>query len=343
MRRRFVCILVAIAAALSTPPARADAVEDFYRGRTVTIIIGYSAGGGYDTYARTLARYISKHIPGNPAIVAQNMPGAGSMKAAQYIYNVAPKDGLVFGTFGRGLAMEPLIGASNPQFDATKFTWLGSGTNESSVFTTWHTSGIKTWNDMLNKSFTVGGEGSGSDPDIYAALLKNLFGVRLKLITGYPGTTEIALAMERGEIDARASWSWSSLKSSKPDWVSGKKVYFPVQLNLDKNPELADIPLITEFAKTPRQQQILKIILSRQSMGRPFAAPPGIPEDRKRALRTAFDKTMADPEFIAEAKARAQEVNPVDGAALDKLIGDLYRTPQDIIAEAKSVITEGTR
>jgi tripartite-type tricarboxylate transporter receptor subunit TctC len=342
MRRSFVGILFALFA-LSTQPARADAVAEFYRGRTVDLIVGYSVGGGYDTYARILARHIGKHIPGNPTIVVKNMPGAGSLKAAQFIYDVALKDGATFGTFGRGLAMEPLIGASKPGYDSTKFTWLGSGTNESSVLTAWHTSGIKTWNDMLSKSFTVGGEGSGSDPDIYAALLKNLFGARLKLITGYPGTSEIALAMERGEVDARASWSWSSLKSTKPDWISGKKVNFPVQLNLSKNPELPDVPLIMEFATNDRQRQILTLVLSRQTMGRPFAAPPGIPPDRKQALRSAFDRTMKDPEFLAEAKARAQEVNPVDGAALDRLIGDLYRTPQDILAEARTAITEGTR
>jgi tripartite-type tricarboxylate transporter receptor subunit TctC len=271
------------------------------------------------------------------------MPGAGSLKAAQFVYEVAPKDGTVFATFGRGLAMEPLIGASKPGYDSTKFTWLGSGTDESSVFTIWHTSPVKTWNDMITKPFTVGGEGSGSDPDIYAALLRNLFGVKLKLITGYPGTTEVSLAMERGEVDGRASWSWSSLKSTKPDWVRDKKVNTPVQLNLSKNPELRDVPLIMDFATSDRQRQILKLVLSRQTMGRPFAAPPGLPEDRRQVLRTAFDKTMKDPEFLAEAKARGQDVDPVSGADIDKLVGDLYRTPADIIAEARAAITEGAR
>jgi tripartite-type tricarboxylate transporter receptor subunit TctC len=342
MRRWFVCSVVLLTAIVAAQHARADAVADFYRGRTVEILVGYSVGGGYDTYARVLARHIGKHIPGNPSIVVKNVPGAGSLKAAQFLYDVAPRDGTMFGTFGRGLAMEPLIGASKPGFDSTKFTWLGSGTDESSVFTIWHTSPVKTWNDMLSKPFTVGGEGSGSDPDIYALLLRNLFGVKLKLITGYPGTTEVSLAMERGEVDGRASWSWSSLKSTKPDWVRDKKINLPVQLGLHKNPELNDVPLVIDFANE-RQRQILKMVLSRQTMGRPFAAPPGLPEERKQALRAAFDRTMQDPEFLAEARARGQDVDPVTGADIDRLVGELYRTPADVIAEARAAIGEGAR
>jgi tripartite-type tricarboxylate transporter receptor subunit TctC len=331
-------LVLAMPAALSQPARAQNAVADFYRGRTMALIVGYSVGGGYDTYARILARHMSKHIPGNPAIVVQNMPGAGSLKAANYLYNVAPKDGTAFGIFGRGIALEPLIGTSPAQFEATKFLWLGSGTDEAAVVVTWHLKQIATWADMLSKPFTVGGEGTGSDPDVYALMLKNVFGVKLKLITGYPGTTEMALAVERGEVDGRASWSWSSLKSLKPDWISGKKVNLPVQLNLTKSPDLPDVPLIGDFATTERQRQILKLVLSRQTMGRPFMAPPAIPADRQAALRKAFADTMADPEFLAEAKARGQEVNPVSGAALDKLLAELYATPGDVVAETKAAI-----
>jgi tripartite-type tricarboxylate transporter receptor subunit TctC len=199
-------LLLAVALCASAIECAAqDAVADFYRGRNVNLIVGYSSGGGYDTYTRILARHLGKHIPGNPAIVVQNMPGAGSLKLANYLYNVAPKDGSTIGIFSRGMAMEPLIGGTNAAFDATKLTWLGSGTNETSVFVIWHTAPVKTWNDIITKPFTVGGEGSGSDPDIYAALLKNAFGAKLKLISGYPGTAELAIAMERGEVDSRAS------------------------------------------------------------------------------------------------------------------------------------------
>ncbi len=333
------CALALIAVLLAPHPARAQTpVAEFYRGKTVTLIVGYSAGGGYDTYARILARHMGKHIPGNPTIVVQNMPGAGSLRSATYIYNVAPKDGTTIGMFSRGLAMEPLIGASATQFDAQKFTWLGSGTEEASVFVLWHTAPVKTWQDMLTKPFSVGGEGSGSDPDVYASLLKNSFGAKLRLVTGYPGTAEIALALERGEMDGRASWSWSSLKSLKPDWIAQKKVNLPIQLNLKKNPELPDVPLIMEFAKNDRQRASLKIILSRQTMGRPFIAPPGLPDDRRAALRAAFDATVKDPEFLAEAKARGQEVNPVGGEAIDRLLAELYATPKDVVEETKQAI-----
>jgi tripartite-type tricarboxylate transporter receptor subunit TctC len=324
-------------------PARADPVADFYRGRNVTMIVGYSVGGGYDTYARVLARHMSKHIPGNPTIIPQNMPGAGSLRAANYLYNVAPKDGTVFGNFGRGLAMEPLIGTSATQYDARKFTWLGSGTDEVSICVTWSSSPVKAWKDVLTTPFTVGGEGSGSDPDIFSLVMRNIFAAKLKLVSGYPGTSEVALAMERGEVDGRCGWSWSSLKLTKPDWIANSRVNIIVQLALQRSPELPNVPLIFDFATTDRQRQILKLVLSRQSMARPFTAPPGLPEDRKRALRDAFDRTLADAEFLAEAKQRGLEVNPVGGAEIDKLVTELYQTPADVIAETRAIIGEGRR
>jgi tripartite-type tricarboxylate transporter receptor subunit TctC len=337
MVRSAVFVLSAIALLLPQP-TRAQPVADFYRGKTVTLTVGYSAGGGYDTYARILAHHMGRHIPGQPAIVVQNAPGAGSMRAANTIFNVAPKDGTAFGMFGRGIALEPLIGTSPAQFEATKFLWLGSGTEEAAVVVIRAEKGIKTWADMLTKPFTVGGEGTGSDPDVYALMLKNVFGVKLRLISGYPGTTEMALAVERGEVDGRASWSWSSLKSLKPDWIAQKKINIPVQLNLHKSPDLPDVPLIGDFAKSERERQILKLVLSRQTMGRPFMAPPGLPTDRAAALRTAFDQTMKDPAFVAEARARGQEVNPVSGQEIEALLTELYATPKDVVEETKRAI-----
>jgi tripartite-type tricarboxylate transporter receptor subunit TctC len=337
MVRAAVFVLSAIAVVLSQP-IRAQPVADFYRGKTITLTVGYSVGGGYDTYARILAHHMGRHIPGQPTIVVQNAPGAGSMRAANMIYNVAPKDGTAFGMFGRGIALEPLIGTSPAQFEATKFLWLGSGTEEAAVVVIRAEKGIKTWADMQTMPFTVGGEGTGSDPDVYALMLKNVFGVKLRLISGYPGTTEMALAVERGEVDGRASWSWSSLKSLKPDWIAQKKINIPVQLNMHKSPDLPDVPLIGDFATGTRQRQILKLVLSRQTMGRPFMAPPGLPVDRAAALRTAFDQTMKDPAFIAEARARGQEVNPVSGPEIEALLTELYATPKDVVEETKRAI-----
>jgi tripartite-type tricarboxylate transporter receptor subunit TctC len=324
--------------ALAVPAgAQAQSVADFYKGKNVTVIVGYTAGGGYDLYARALARHMGKHLPGNPNFIVQNITGAGSLNAANNIYNVAAKDGTVFGTFGRGLAMEPLIGTARVQFDATKFTWLGSGSNEISLCATWHTSPVKTWQDALKLGFAVGGEGAGSDPDTYAAFVRNVFGVKLKLVTGYHGTSDIILAIERGEVDGRCGWSWSSIKSTRPSWIPEKKLNYLFHMSEAKAPELAHIPTIGDFAND-RQKQVLKLVTSRQTMGRPFAAPPGVPADRAEALRRAFDATLKDPGFLAEADKLKLEVNPVSGEAVAKLIAELYATPKDIVEEAKVAI-----
>jgi tripartite-type tricarboxylate transporter receptor subunit TctC len=337
MRSRLTPALAVILAA-AVHPALADAVEDFYKGRTITVLIGYSVGGGYDTHARVLAHHLGKHIPGNPAIVTQNMPGAGSLRAANYIYNAAAKDGTTLGVFARGMAMEPLIGGTNAKFDATKLTWIGSAANEISLCATYATSPVKNWNDALSKEFTVAGNGSGSDPDVFANVLRNRFGVKNRLISGYPGSAEISLAMERGEIDGRCGWSWSSIKAEKSQWLAEHKLNLIVQLALEKAADLPNVPLITELATDDRQRQILKLIFSRQTMGRPFAGPPGIPAERAEALRKAFDLTMKDPEFLAEAEKRGLEINPVSGHDLEKLITELYQTPKDIVAEAHEAI-----
>jgi tripartite-type tricarboxylate transporter receptor subunit TctC len=341
MRRGVVVIGSIFWLAVSCAPALADPVEDFYRGRNVTLVIGYSVAGGYDSYARVIARHLGNHIPGNPTILPQNMPGAGSLRSANYLYNAAPKDGSVIGMFSRGMAMEPLIGTSQTQFDAQKFSWLGSGTNEVSTCVTWHESAVKTWADALKTPFTVGGEGSGSDPDIFATVVRNVFGVKLRLVSGYPGSAEVALAIERREVDGRCGWSYSSLKLQRPDWITKRQVNILVQLALSKTPELPDVPLITDFATTDRQRQILRLVFSRQAMARPFVAPPGIPAERKQALRKAFADTMADPAFLEEAKQRGLEVNPVSGAEIDDLIADLYRSPPDVVAEVRASLAPG--
>jgi tripartite-type tricarboxylate transporter receptor subunit TctC len=197
--------------------ARSAAVEEFYKGRSVPLIIGYSVGSGYDIYARLLARFIGKYIPGNPTIIPQNMPGAGSLKAAMYLHGVAPKDGSVIATMGRSAPIEPLLG--DAQFDGRSFTWLGSIASNSSLCATWHASPIRTWADALTKPFALAGEGSGSDPDSFARILKNIFGAKVKLVTGYPGGSEMNLAIERGEVDGRCGWSWDSIKSTRPEWL----------------------------------------------------------------------------------------------------------------------------
>jgi len=338
--RKFGCIaasMIFAAALLAMAPARADGVESFYKGRTVQVAIGYSVGGGYDLYARLVAEHMGKHIPGNPTLVPQNMPGAGSLKAANYLYSVAPKDGSVIGTFGRSMGLEPLVG-KDADYDGTKFSWLGSVTNDVSLCVSWKTSPIKTWNDMLTKNFTFAGEGSGADPDVFTLAIDNVFGAKAKLVRGYPGTNEATLAMERGEVDGLCGLSLGTMKSRHGAWLKDGSVNLLVQAGIRKSPELPDVPFLTDQTKDPEKVRIVKFIVAGQGMARPFVAPPGIPPERKAALRAAFDATMKDPDFLAEAERRDIEVNPVTGTEIDALLADVYATPKDIVAKAAAAM-----
>ncbi|HTS40269.1 MAG TPA: tripartite tricarboxylate transporter substrate-binding protein [Xanthobacteraceae bacterium] len=325
-------------AALATQ-ARSQSVADFYRGKQVQVLIGYSAGGGYDLYARMLARHMGKHIPGNPTLVPQNMPGAGSLKLANYLYSTAPKDGSIIGMVSRGMATDPLL-VGDAKFDPTKFVWLGSITSEVSVCATWHTSPIKTWTDITAKEFTMGGSSAGSETDTFALLLRNVFGAKMRLVTGYPGGNDINLAMERGEVDGRCGWSWSSIKSQKTDWLKDKKINVLVQLGMAKHPDIPDVPFMLDLAKDQEQRQILRLVFASLVLGRPFMAPPGIPDDRKAALRKAFDDTMKDAEFLAEADKGRYEIAPVAAATIDELLVDLYKTPKSVAEKAAAVISK---
>jgi tripartite-type tricarboxylate transporter receptor subunit TctC len=331
-------VLAAIVVAMSmTSGAGAAGVEEFYKGRTVSLIIGYSVGSGYDIYARLLARFIGKYIPGNPAVIAQNMPGAGSLKAAMYVHGVAPKDGSVIATIGRSAPIEPLLG--DAQFDGRSFTWLGSIASNSSLCTSWHTTAIKTWQDAMSKPFALAGEGSGSDPDNFARILKNVFGAKVKLVTGYPGGTEMNLAIERGEVDGRCGWSWDSIKSTRPDWLRDKKINLLAVFSLQRAADIpADVPLIGDLARSDEQRQILGVHLAGQALGRPFFTSPGVPADRKAALRAAFDATMKDPDFVAEIAKVKLEVNPASGAEIDRLLAEVYAMPKDVIEKAKQAV-----
>jgi tripartite-type tricarboxylate transporter receptor subunit TctC len=325
-------------------PAAAQSAAEFYKGKTINLAIGFSAGGGYDLYARQLARYMGKHIPGNPTVVPQNMPGAGSLKAANYIYSAAPKDGTAFGTFARTTGINPLLD-SGAKFDGTKFAWLGSVTDDTSTCVTWHTTAIKSWDDFVTKPVTLGGQGPSSEPDMFARLYKNVFGAPIKLVPGYPGTNEITLAMERGEVDGLCGLSWSTIKTRHAKWLSEKKVTIVVQAAFKKEPEIEaqtsyPVPLVMDQAKDKEKIQILKLILAAQQMARPFAAPPDIPADRKAALVKAFDDTMKDQEFLADAKKLNLDVAPVSGKELDALLAELYATPKDVVKKAGEAITK---
>jgi tripartite-type tricarboxylate transporter receptor subunit TctC len=327
----------ALVVPLSTQYAHAQ--TDFYKGKTVELMIGYSVGGGYDVYARLIARHLGKHIPGNPIVTPKNMDGAGSLRLANWLYNVASKEGLVFGTIGRGTGFDPLLGSKQAQFDGTKFNWIGSANDEVSVCVVWNgRSKVTKFDDLLTQELAVGGTGAAADTDQFPRIINGVLGTKMKIITGYPGGNDVNLALERGEVDGRCGWSWSSVKSTRASWVSEKKITILMQLSLAKHPDMPDVPLITELAKTDEQRAILKLIFARQALGRPYLGPPGIPADRLEALRKAFMDTMKDKEFLAEADKAQLEITPIDGAALQKLVAEVYQTPPATVQKAAELL-----
>jgi tripartite-type tricarboxylate transporter receptor subunit TctC len=331
--------VAAVAAGVAAGSIAWGQAANFYRGKTVDLEIGYSVGGGYDVYARMVAPHMGKHIPGSPTIVAKNMEGAGSLRLANWIYNVAPKDGTAFGTIGRGTGFDPLFGHRGAQFDGGKFTWIGSANDEVSVCVVWNgRTKITTFDDLLTTPLTVGGTSAAADTDQFPLVLNGVLGTKMKVVTGYPGGNDVNLAMERGEVDGRCGWSWSSVKSTRPRWLTEKKITILVQLALHKHSELPDVPLVTDLAKTDEQRGVLKLIFARQALGRPFLAPPGIPADRAEALRTAFMDTMRDKEFLAEAEKAQLEITPIDGAAVQKLVTELYQSPPAIVKRAAELL-----
>jgi len=319
---------------------QAQSPADFYKGKNVDLTIGYSAGGGYDVYARLLARHMGRFIPGNPAIVPKNMPGAGSLVLANWLYNVAPKDGTAFGTIGRGTAFDPLLGSTKAQFDAAKFNWLGSMNDEVSVCVSWYTTGITSLEQVKHNELTVGGSGQAADTDQFPKVLNATIGTKFRLVTGYPGGNDVDLAMERGEVMGRCGWSWSSVVATHKSWIDEHKINVLVQLSLSKHPDLPNVPLVMDLANNDEQRQIFKLVFARQPMGRPFLAPPGVPSDRVSVLREAFMDTMKDGDFLAEAEKMKLEINPVAGDAVQEIVQDVYKTPKPIAAAVAEMINQ---
>jgi tripartite-type tricarboxylate transporter receptor subunit TctC len=326
--------------ALSAIAARAETPAEFFQGKHIEIDINSSVGGGYDFYARLLSRHLSQHIPGNPTIVPKNMEGASGMRLANWMYSAAPRDGTVIGAMSRATAFEPLLGNTAAQYDGTKFSFIGSANDEVSVCVAWHTSGIATWQDALQREIVVGASGGVADDTYqFPALLKNMFGAKFKIVGGYPGGNEINLAMERGEVQGRCGIPWSTVKVTRHNWIDEKKVNLLMQFSLAKHPDLPNVPLITDFPKTDEQRQILRLIFGRQVMGRPFALPPGVPLDRVEALRKAFMDTMLDKDFAAEAESMKLEVKAVSGEEIENLINSIYQsTPPDVAHKAAEML-----
>ena len=322
----------------SLASARADSVADFYQGRTIDLEVGYSTGGGYDIYARMLARHLGRFIPGNPTIVPKNMPGAGSLRLANWLAQAAPRDGSTFGTIGRGTAFDPVLGQPGAQFTAGELSWIGSMNQEVSICASWFDSGVNTFKDLESKELLVGAVSFNDDTGQFAKVLNTVLGTRMKIVAGYPGGNDVVLAMERGEVKGRCGWSWSSVLAAHMAWWKENKINILVQLALNKHPDLPDVPLVTDLAQNPAQRQMLRMIFARQVMGRPFVAPPGIPPERLAALRKAFMDTVTDKEFLADAAKAKLEINPADGAKVEALVKEIYATPAAVAQQAAAAL-----
>ncbi len=335
-----VTILAAGLTVMASGLGQAQSADAFYKGREMKMLISAGQGGGYGTYAHALMPFMEKYLPGKPRLIIQHMQGAGGIVAANHLYNVAAKDGSVIALIHRGaVSTAPLFDAQGVKFDPTKFGWIGSMNNEVSLCVAWHGSKVKTFKDLQQYPLIVGGLGPGSDTDMYPNLINNLFDTKMKLITGYNSGGAINLAFERGEIDGRCGWSWSSIESTRGQWIKENKITLLVQLGVDKHPELPNVPLLGELATSEEQRQIIELIISPQLMGRPILTTPNVPADRLAALRAAFDKSMADPEFVALAQKQQLEVGTVSGERIEQLINKLYAYPKPFIEKASLAIT----
>lgn len=316
--------------------AAADPIADFYKGRQISWILSAGEGGGYSAYARLFAPYFAAHIPGKPEIVIQNMPGAGGIKAMNYLMSVAPKDGTTIGLVHSSVPFAPLYGAAGATFDPRQMHWIGSIATASAICVAWHTAGINNWQDLNNKQLVVGTSGAGSQMETLPAMLNNLFGTKIKIVSGYKGGNDVFLAMERGEISGRCGGLVNSINSTRPDWFPEKKVTVPIQLAMKRDPLFPDVPAIAELAKDKKTKQVLQLIFSPQGMDRPLLAPPGVPADRVAALRAAFNAAMDDPGFIAAAKKQHLDIDKVSGQEVEQIIKNAYALPPDVIKAASA-------
>lgn len=334
------CLVGFCAAALvmAVVPAQADPVADFFKGKQIRILVGAGVGGGYDLYARALARRMGHYIPGNPTIIVQNQAGAGGVTITNQLYQQGPKDGTAIGAPLSGIPTAPLL-QTGANYDATKLNWLGSIASEAYVAYSWHASPIASIQDVAKTEFPVGGTTPGSSTVDYPLFLNEMLGYKFKIIRGYAGPPEINIAIERGEVHGNGSVGWTLTKSLKPDWVKEKKIRNILQFGLSKHPELLDVPLVTDLARNEEQRQAMKLMFARSEYGRPFFMPPDVPAERVAALRQAFDKTMKDPEFLSETERLKLEVQPMSGADLQKLVAELASTPPAVVGKVRTILT----
>jgi len=308
--------------------------EDFYKSKQINLIISAGAGGGFSTYAQVFAPYLSKYIPGNPNINLQNMTGAGGIRAMQYLYNIAPKDGSVIGLVHSTVPFAPLYGLKGATFNPQEMNWIGSINSTEAICVSWNNTGIKTWEDVLNKEYIVGTSGAGAQSETIPAMINKLFGTKIRVISGYVGGNDIFLAMERGEIQGRCGSIISTINSTRPDWFSSNRVSVPITITLRRSIYFPDIPAIYELAKDERTKQLLKLIIVPLQLDRPLLTTPGVPPERVAILRKAFHQAMNDTDFIADAIKFNLEINEISGEEIQNILKETYNTPPEIIKEA---------
>jgi tripartite-type tricarboxylate transporter receptor subunit TctC len=331
---------VAISLALllyGTAPAPAQSVAEFYKGKTIQIIVGFGVGGGYDLYARALGRYLGKYVPGQPTVVVQNLEGAGSVRAANHVYSGSPPDGTVIAAVNQNMPMYQLLGGAGARFEAAGMQWLGSMANSNGLVYTWHTSGIKTLEDAKHTEVPMGAVGNASDSVIFPNLINEMLGTKFKPITGYAGSSQIHLAMERGEVMGRGGNSWVSVQTANMSWVTGKKINILIQVGLEKEPELPDVPLLLDLVKGD-DVGVVKLVSLPTALGYGHWVAPGVPKDRVESLRSAYVSVLKDAEFLKETEKSGMVIRSQPGAELEKSVKEVANTPQAVIAKTAQIL-----
>jgi tripartite-type tricarboxylate transporter receptor subunit TctC len=331
----------ALAALLTTQAHAQNPIADFYKGKQINLVIGSSAGGGYDTYARLIGRHLGRHIPGNPVIVPSNMPGAASNIAAAFVYNVAPKDGTTIGAVQTAAVLDPLFAdKARLKHDSSKFIYLGSATIDYYICAIRADAAVKTFQDALTREVIMGASQPGTSTRDFPALLNNATGAKFRIVSGYPGTREITLAIEKGEVQGVCGFSWSSLSAQHPDWLKKGFVRILVQENARGHAEVnrMGVPHATDFAKTPQDRQVMDLIYASEIFGRPYVLPPGVPAERVAALRKAFLAALRDPELKAEGEKLGLDLDPISGEELQDIAAKMYATPADVVERAKQAV-----
>jgi len=325
-------------AAQTAGGVQAQSLDQFFKAQPFTIVVGYPPGAAYDMYARLIARRIGQYLPGTPNVVVQNMPGAGSLSAANHLYNVAKQDGSIIGTFSRGITMLPIIDSTGVRYETLKFNWIGSPSSEVSLAISWHDSGINNFEDLRTRGMTAATSGPASDGNIYGRVLNTILGTKIKTVTGYQGSAESMLAIERKEVDGATSVSYAAIKTAQADWLEKRKINLLAQHTLKANPALSAVPVILDFAKSEDDRRVLEMVFARQSIGYPYAAPPNVPRDRLEAIRKAFQATLQDPEYVAASVKGGLLVDGMTGQQIQALLENLYSMPAAIAERAKSAM-----